>query len=221
MVHRISSDVPSSIMLDHGDLLVMHGPAQSECAHRTVPGLQGPRVNRTYRWVTQHITSCPLAGVVGCVLPSGVQCLTGPSVGESNWALFWWMILLLSIGLCFFWGMPGLIVGGSNATVVIAQPAWRRVPLGVPLAGLGEAVGDCRCAVITHSGVIFGSPWVLFGEERREREGVLRCFELLNILVTKEGPTSGHHGVCSVWLRLMGHLGRNTGRSTVRPHFPP
>ena len=69
-VRRVPGDVPSSITLDHGDLLVMDGSAQSEYAHRTVPGLQGPRVNLTFRWVTQHAASCPLAGVVGCVLPT-------------------------------------------------------------------------------------------------------------------------------------------------------
>ena len=72
-VRRASSDVPSSITLDHGDLLVMDGLARLEYAHRTVSGLQGPRVNLTHRWVAQHIASCPLAGVVGCVLPSCVQ----------------------------------------------------------------------------------------------------------------------------------------------------
>ena len=71
-VHRRAlSYVPSSITLDHSDLQVMDGPAQMEYAHRTVSGLQGPRVNLTYRWVT--LASCPLAGVVGCVLPSCVQ----------------------------------------------------------------------------------------------------------------------------------------------------
>ena len=63
-VRRVPGDVPSSITLDHGDLLVMDGSAQSEYAHHTVPGLQGPQVNFSYRWVTQHIASCPLAGVV-------------------------------------------------------------------------------------------------------------------------------------------------------------
>ena len=56
-VRRVPGDVRSSITLDHGDLLVMDGSAQSEYAHRTVPGLQGPRVNHTYRWVTQHAAS--------------------------------------------------------------------------------------------------------------------------------------------------------------------
>ena len=54
-VHRrASSDVQSSITLDHGDLLVMDGLAQLEYAHRTVSGLQGPWVDLTYRWVTSH-----------------------------------------------------------------------------------------------------------------------------------------------------------------------
>ena len=81
-VRRLAGNVPSSITLDHGDLLVMDGSAQSEYAHRTVPGLQGPRVNLTYRWVTQHAASCPLAGVVGCVLPTCAQGLVEPS---SRW----------------------------------------------------------------------------------------------------------------------------------------
>ena len=78
-VRRVPGDVPSPITLDHGDLLVMDGSAQLEYAHRTVPGLQGPRVNLTYRWVTQHTASCPLAGVVGCVLPTCVQGLIEPN----------------------------------------------------------------------------------------------------------------------------------------------
>ena len=61
---------PLQLRLDHGDLLVMDGLAQSENVHCTVPELQGLRVNLTYRWVTQHTASCPLAGVVGCVLPN-------------------------------------------------------------------------------------------------------------------------------------------------------
>ena len=91
---RVPGDVPSSIRLDHGDVLVMHGSAQSEYAHCTVSGLQGPRVNLTYRWVTQHTASCPLAGVVGCVLPSCVKGLAEPSSrwlgeGDNNWPSSW------------------------------------------------------------------------------------------------------------------------------------
>ena len=70
---RAPGKVSSSIRLDHGDILVMDGLTQSEYEHCTASGLQGPRVNLTYRWVTQHTASCPLAGVVGCVLPTCVQ----------------------------------------------------------------------------------------------------------------------------------------------------
>ena len=49
MRRRASRNFPSSIQVDHGDVLVMDGPAQSEYEHCTASGLQGPRVNLTYR----------------------------------------------------------------------------------------------------------------------------------------------------------------------------
>ena len=90
---RASGNVPSSIRLDHGDVLVMDGLTQSEYVHCTASGLQGPRVNLTFRWVAQHIASCSLAGAVGCVLPSCVQGLAEPGprgngVGKINGPLF-------------------------------------------------------------------------------------------------------------------------------------
>ena len=44
-----AGEVPFSIRLDHVDVLVMDGPAQSEHEHCTASELQGPRVNLTYR----------------------------------------------------------------------------------------------------------------------------------------------------------------------------
>ena len=44
---RAPGQVPSSIRLDHGDVLVMDGLAQSEYEHCTASELQGPRVNLT------------------------------------------------------------------------------------------------------------------------------------------------------------------------------
>ena len=92
-VRRASWDVPSSMTLHRGDVLVMDGPAQSEYVHCTASGLQGPRVNLTYRWVTQHAASCPLAAQwavsslrVRKVQPSRV--LEGNGVGEINGPLF-------------------------------------------------------------------------------------------------------------------------------------
>ena len=82
-VRRAPGDVPSSITLNHGDLLVTDGLAQSEYEHCTASGMQDPRVNLTYRWVGQHTASCPLAGAVGCVLPTCVQGLAEP--GSRGW----------------------------------------------------------------------------------------------------------------------------------------
>ena len=79
---RASGNFPSSIRLDHGDVLVMDALVQSEYEHCTASELQGPRVNLTYRWVAQHTASCPLAGVVGCLLPTCVQGLVEPG---SRW----------------------------------------------------------------------------------------------------------------------------------------
>ena len=99
---RASRNVPSSIRLDHGDLLVMDGLTQSECVHCTASGLQVPRVNLTFRWVAQHIASCPLAGTVSCVLPSCVQGLAEPGPrgeggGRNKLSSSWGSVLLLLI----------------------------------------------------------------------------------------------------------------------------
>ena len=92
----------SSIRLDHGDILVMDGLAQSEYEHCTASRLQGPRVNLTYRWFAQHTASCPQAGVVGCVLPTCAQGLVEPSSrwleeGENKLSSSWGLVLLLLI----------------------------------------------------------------------------------------------------------------------------
>ena len=57
-VRRGQGSVPSLITLDHGDVLVMDGLAQSEYVHCTASGLQGPRFNLTYRWL--HNTLHPV-----------------------------------------------------------------------------------------------------------------------------------------------------------------
>ena len=71
-------NAPSSIRLDHGDLLVMDGLAQLEYEHSTSSELQGPQVNLIYRWITRHTPVCRLlrAGVC-CAMPSCAQGLPG------------------------------------------------------------------------------------------------------------------------------------------------
>ena len=75
---RAPENTPSQIWLDHGDLLVMDGLTQYEYVHSTAPELEGPRVNLTYRWISQHIKSCPLAGLICGALPSDAQDLAEP-----------------------------------------------------------------------------------------------------------------------------------------------
>ena len=91
-----------SFRLDHGDLLVMD---ESKCVHRTVSGLQGPRVYFAFRWTTQHIASCPLPGVMCCALPSCVQGLAELGSGNRGNKLgnLGLMVFLLPIGVCFRW----------------------------------------------------------------------------------------------------------------------
>ena len=90
----------------------MDGLTQYEYVHSTASELLGPRVNLTFRWISQHIKSCPLAGVVGCVLPSCVQGLAEPGPrgdgGEGNkWSFFWGLVLLLLIMVSFLlWLAP-------------------------------------------------------------------------------------------------------------------
>ena len=73
---RASKNSRSQIWLDHGDLLVMDGLTQYEYEHSTAFELEGPRVNLSYRWISQHIRSCPLAGLIGG--PSAAQDLAEP-----------------------------------------------------------------------------------------------------------------------------------------------
>ena len=72
------SDEGGSCQHDHGDILVMDGQCQDEFLHRTDPGQEQDRINITFRWVKQHVSSCPLlkAGVA-CCLPT---CAKGSSV---------------------------------------------------------------------------------------------------------------------------------------------
>ena len=148
---RASGNLPSSIRLDHGDVLVMDGLAQSEYEHCTASELQGPRVNLTYRWVAQHTASCPLAGVVGCLLPTCVQGLVEPGSrwsgeGESKWSSSWGLVLLLLILVSVL--LVGTLINirkvASSQWSASILPSGALPPLEVVPAGLGDGVGHCH-----------------------------------------------------------------------------
>ena len=64
----------------------MDGCTQFECVHSTASELLGPRVNLTFRWITQHIRFCSPASLIGGALPSDAQDLAEPHSrgGESR-----------------------------------------------------------------------------------------------------------------------------------------
>ena len=100
-----------SCRLDHGDILVMDGQCQDEFLHRTDPGREQDRINITFRWVKQHVSSCPLlkAGVA-CCLPTCAQGSSVPVMGSTVDGVFWafWFLLgvLVHMGSSGFSGLP-------------------------------------------------------------------------------------------------------------------
>ena len=82
---RVTVNSPSQIWLDHGDLLVINGSTHLEYEHSTSSELLGPRVHLTFRWISQHIGFCPLAGSIGCAPPSSAQDLAEPHSCRREW----------------------------------------------------------------------------------------------------------------------------------------
>ena len=84
-----SSNEDSSCRLDHGDILVMDGQCQDEFLPRTSPGRDQDRINVTFRWVKQHVASCPLfkAGVA-CCLPTCAQGSSDLVMGNTSYGVF-------------------------------------------------------------------------------------------------------------------------------------
>ena len=83
------ADEGHSCQLGHGDILVMDGQCQDEFLHRTDPGREQERINITFRWVKQHVSSCPLpkAGVA-CCLPTCAQGSSIPVTGNAVFGFF-------------------------------------------------------------------------------------------------------------------------------------
>ena len=98
--------------------LFMDGQCQDEFLHRTSPGRDQERINITFRWVKQHVSSCPLfkAGVA-CCLPTCAQGSSVPVMVNASCGVFffffffffflfflvssWCLVHMVSSGLCW------------------------------------------------------------------------------------------------------------------------
>ena len=96
------SDEGRSCRLDHIDILVMDGQCQDEFLHRTDPGREQDRINITFRWVKQYVSSCPLfkAGVA-CCLPTCAQGSSVPVMGNSGNGIFWVCLASLLVSCAY------------------------------------------------------------------------------------------------------------------------
>ena len=119
-----------SCRLDHGDILVMDGQCQDEFLHRTSPGRDQERINITFRWVKQHVSSCPLfkAGVA-CCLPTCAKGLSVSDEGNVSFGIFW--VLWFLLGVLCTWGVLALLVSLLCTRLGLLRCAsrWTR-PLG-------------------------------------------------------------------------------------------
>ena len=103
--------------LGHGDILVMGGQCQDKFLHRTDPGREQERINFTFRWVKQHVSSCPLfkAGV-SCCLPTCAQGSSVPVMENASYGVFW--VFLVSPWCFVHMGSP------SSAGLPVVYNTW-------------------------------------------------------------------------------------------------
>ena len=96
--------------LGHGDILVMDGHCQDEFRHRTDPGREKERINVTFRWVKQHVSSCLLfkdrSGMLFANVGAGfIRSCYGECCLWRFLGFFWFLIGALCI-----WGVLVLLV---------------------------------------------------------------------------------------------------------------
>ena len=220
-VRPVPGDVPSSIALGRGDVLVMDGLAQSEYAHHTVPGLQQPWVDLTFRGISQHTASFPQASVVGCVLPTCAQ-----GGGENKWSSSWGLVLLLSILVSVLLVSTWIHIrrghrhSGQRLSRSVAHFSSR---------GRARWVGGRRWRLSrrrqSSKGVSFYFPFVSFGENKLYSFSMSMVFGFclpLGMLVAKREPTPCYHDAYSVGTPNRTFRGRGkAGKCIVRPRFSP
>ena len=91
--------------------------------HRTDPGREQDRINITFRWVKQHVSSCPSfkVGVV-CCLSTCAQGSSVPVVGNTVNGVFW---CLVHMGSPCFSGLPVVYkTWVTKVCLLLDMPFW-------------------------------------------------------------------------------------------------
>ena len=158
------------IPLGHGDILVMDGQCQDEFLHRTDPGREQERINIAFRWVKQHVSSCPLfkAGVA-CCLP---KCAHGSSVPvmENVFLVFFCFFLVSSwrfvhVGSTSLAGLPVVHKTWVTQVCLLLDTPFGRRSMGHYLCNLlGENLKIHKTAFQRfgiHVGLIIWKPFLL------------------------------------------------------------
>ena len=110
--------------LSHGDILVMDGKAQDQFEHWTEAGVQGERINLTYRWIKRHDPGCVSAttGVL-CCLPSCAEGLsvhrTPSGLSELFYPLLCLVFAILVIVVGLWWLLGPAPCGGVIAAGLV------------------------------------------------------------------------------------------------------
>ena len=118
------SDEGGSCRLDHGDTLVMDGQCQDEFLHRTDPDREQDRINITFRWVKQHVSSCPwLKAGVACCLPTCAKGSSVPVVGNAVLGVFFFFFVFFVSSWCLVHmgssGLSGLLVAPKTWVTLV------------------------------------------------------------------------------------------------------
>ena len=196
--------------LGHGDILVKDGQCQDEFLHCTGSGRDQERINVTFRWIKQHVSSSPfLKARMACCLPTCARGSSVPDTGNLGFGGFGAFMFLFS-ALCIL-GVPALLVYPQLCTRLWSlwcASCWAR-PLGV-LRWEHYLCDLWRANVAAHNTATHF--FLLF---------VSSCME------TFSGLRSNGCNACMVyWTRGRrgggrggGHFGEFAGKSTVRPLF--
>ena len=126
----------------------MDGRCQDKFLHRTDPCREQERINITFRWIKQHVSSCPLFRTgVACCLPTCAQGLSVPVMGNSGYGIFWGflasLLCLVCLGSASFASLPFAHKTWVSLVCLLLDASFGRCSVGaLPLESLEGMSGN-------------------------------------------------------------------------------